>query len=205
VRQTFITISLACLLGVAASASLDLAGDAAAAANNTRARDNLAARAQVLELAERGDVQAQYRLGRMLAEGTGATAPGTPAAVYWYRRAVEQDYAPAEYALGNVFLNGGDVPQDYGAARYWLQRAAGHGNTHAQVELGRMYEQGFGATPDRLMAYVWYDIAANRGDAAGSHARDRLAQSLSPAQLFEAQQVARSISRYVESPDSTAD
>ena len=45
------------------------------------------------------------------------------AAVTWYRKAAEQDYAKVEYALGLTYSNGRGVPQDNIEAHMWLNLA----------------------------------------------------------------------------------
>lgn len=147
--------------------------------------------------AERGSAQAQYRLGRIAELGQGLPAPDPRTAIDWYRKAAALEYGPAEFALGNMYLNGKGVPQDYRAAEYWLERGAHDGDDRAQLALGKMFEDGLGQAPDPVMAYVWYDLAAEQGNGVARNSRDRLAKSMSREDLNEAQRIVPSISRYV--------
>jgi uncharacterized protein len=55
----------------------------------------------VRPLADRGDADAQYRLGFMYAHGEGVTQDYV-FAVIWYRKAAEQGYGDAQYVLGLI-------------------------------------------------------------------------------------------------------
>lgn len=75
------------------------------------------------EAAERGDAEAQFRLGVMYQWGEGAV-PNLARAAEWYRRAAEQGLAKAQNNLGLLYAQGQGVPQDYVAAYMWFTLAA---------------------------------------------------------------------------------
>ena len=56
-------------------------------------------------------------------------------AVRWYRKAVEQGYASAQYNLGVMYYNVKGVVQDYAEAIKWWQKAAEQGHENAQKSL----------------------------------------------------------------------
>src|SRR5437667_11032459 len=58
-----------------------------------------------LELAERGDAEAQYRLGVAYDEGRGIAKDDVEAA-RWYRRAAEQGHGSAQGNLGVMYRRG---------------------------------------------------------------------------------------------------
>ena len=64
------------------------------------------------ELAEKGDIEAQYNLGDMYRDGEGVRQDYKKA-IYWYEKAANQGYAPAQYNLGVMYSNGKGVKQDY--------------------------------------------------------------------------------------------
>ncbi len=72
--------------------------------------------------------------------------------------------------------------------------AQGHGG--AQYNLGLLHEKGRGVPQDYERAYAWYDLAASRfppgqdRDKAVEH-RDIVAATMTPAQISEAQKLAR--------------
>jgi len=56
-------------------------------------------------------------------------------AVYWYRKAAEQGYPPAEYDLGRMVADGRGVRKNEAEAEAWFQRAAEKGIREAQTRL----------------------------------------------------------------------
>ncbi|MCL2829887.1 MAG: DUF4124 domain-containing protein [Betaproteobacteria bacterium] len=81
--------------------------------------------------AEKGDPEAQYKLGQMYASGRGA-AQNDDEAVKWYRESAEQGNAAGQYGLGGMYLKGRGVPQSVDEAMRWYQMAADQGHTGAQ-------------------------------------------------------------------------
>jgi hypothetical protein len=100
---------------------LALVGTSAAPAQSLR-QD--AGGPSIVRLAERGDAQAQTRLGFMLATGRGLPQNFAEAA-YWYRRAAEQGDPDAQYLLGVCHDLGKGVPVDWVQAHKWLNLSAG--------------------------------------------------------------------------------
>ena len=145
-------------------------------------------------LAEQGNAYAQFSLGVMYAKGQGVTQDYKEA-MEWYRRSADQGFAIAQSNLGVMYANGQGVTQDYKAAVKWLRLAAEQSNANAQSNLGAMYAKGQGVTQDFLRAYMWLNLAASKfsgvdGQRATSN-RDRIAKSLTPAQIVQAQEMAR--------------
>lgn len=81
------------------------------------------------------------------------------------RLAAEQGDAMAQNNLGNMYLNGNGVPQDYTEANMWLCLAANQGSAEAQVTLGAMYANGEGVPEDYKEAMKWFRLAAEQGNA----------------------------------------
>jgi uncharacterized protein len=140
--------------------------------------------------AERGNAAAQYNLGVMYAQGQGVSKDYA-AAANWYRKAAEQGNAMAQYNLGVMYDDGRGVPQDYAVATSWYRRAAEQGDADAQVNLGILYGMGQGVAQDYVNAHMWFSLAASGGDKNGVKARDMVAAKMTPAQLAEAQKLAR--------------
>ena len=74
-------------------------------------------------LAERGDVNAQYKLGQMYAYGFGVPQDYAEA-VKWFRRAAEQGDANAQLNLGAMYGEGEGVRRDYVQSHMWSNIAA---------------------------------------------------------------------------------
>ena len=90
------------------------------------------------ELAEQGDVMAQYKLGTAYEEGS-CVLIDNEKAVFWYRKAAEQGNSSAQYSLGRMFDYGCGVPEDKQEAAIWYRKAAEQGDGNAQNDLGVMY------------------------------------------------------------------
>ena len=124
--------------------------------------------AQIREAAERGDAQAQNKLGTMYEYGEGVTKDYRQAAL-WYRRAAEQGFTLAQANLGAMYEYGDGVAQDYGQAVLWYGKAAEQGDAHGQNNLGLMYGAGRGVAQDDWQAALWYREAAEQGLAEAQH------------------------------------
>lgn len=145
-------------------------------------------------LAEKGDAQAQLHLGMLYANGDGVPQDYR-AAREWYEKAAAQGYAMAQYSLGVMYDNGEGVPQDYTAARKWYEKAAARGYAMAQTKLGALYVHGRGVPQDDVWAYMWYSLAAEQStissDTSAADRRDNVARRMTPAQVAQAQKLAR--------------
>ncbi len=95
-----------------------------------------------------------------------------------------------------MYGEGLGVPQDDAEAVEWLRKAAEQGRAKAQYNLGFMYAKGRGVTQDYVQAYMWIDLAvANYFSQTNRHRaarfRQRIAERMTPAQISEAQKLAR--------------
>jgi len=107
------------------------------------------------------------------------------------RQLANQDDASAQIYLGFMYENGRGVAQDYVKAVGWYRKAANQGDRGAQSNLGLMYEEGWGVTQDFVQAHMWYNLAAARGSKDARKFRYDLAEKMTPAQIAEAQRLAR--------------
>ena len=119
---------------------------------------------ELLEAANRGQLDAQTNLGFMYDTGKGVTQSNRQA-VNWYRKAAEQGHATAQTNLGFMYENGKGVTQSNRQAVNWYRKAAEQGYARAQNNLGVMYENGKGVTQSNREAVNWYRKAAEQGDA----------------------------------------
>jgi TPR repeat protein len=141
--------------------------------------------------AEQGNAEAQFNLGFMYALGQGVPQRDDAASAGWYSKAAEQGYAKAQVSLGLMYEAGLGVRKDNAAAAGWYRKAAEQGNAEAQVFLGVMYREGRGVPQDYASAHMWFNLAAASGDEAAAQARDMVAAQMTPAQIAEAQKLAR--------------
>jgi len=89
----------------------------------------------IVEMAERGDAEAQDKLGLMYLNGKGVTQNDIEAAK-WFRKAAEQGHADAQNELGVMYDNGIGVTQNDIEAAKWFRKAAEQGQAGAYGNLG---------------------------------------------------------------------
>jgi TPR repeat protein len=148
--------------------------------------------------ADKGHSVAQWKLGRMYAEGDGIKRDDYKAFELFKEVAdAHADDSPSEpgapivansfVALGTYYRDGipnTDVKPDLGRARQIFTYAASYfGDAEAQLNLARMYYEGKGGDRDPLQAARWAKLAADKGNIG--------AQALLGHLLFEGEGVER--------------
>jgi hypothetical protein len=118
------------------------------------------------------------------------------AAARWYRRAAASGNALAQGTLGDMYYYGRDVPQDFASAATWWRLAADQGVALAQLNLSVLYANGDGVEQDYVKSHMYANLAAAQLPPGDDHAiasknRDIIAKAMTPAQLTEAQRLAR--------------
>jgi TPR repeat protein len=112
----------------------------------------------------------------------------------WFRKAADQGSVVAQNNLGEMYLNGHGMRQDYAEALKWFRKAADRGLAVAQNNLGLMYARGQGVPQDYVQAHMWFNVAASQGGPVSRRsvrAREAIASLMTPAQIAEAQKLAR--------------
>ena len=186
-RMRNVMIAAAMLFAIVArTATADPLEDAVAAGQ----RGDHATAFQLFQpLAEKGNPKAQTELGTLFHFGWGVPKNDTEAAK-WFRMAAEQGYADAQDALGFAYYFGNGVSQNYLEAAKWLTRASEQGLANSQNKLGLMYESGQGVLQDYVFAYMWFNLANAQGFPATQNL-ERIAASMTPGQIADAQRLAR--------------
>ena len=80
---------------------------------------------------------------------------------------------------------------DYAAALRLWRPIAEQGDASAQYNLGQMYRNGQGVPQDYIQAHMWFNLATAQNDANAAKNRDIVAAKMAPAQIAEAQKMAR--------------
>src|SRR6195952_5749842 len=152
--------------------------------------------------AEGGHPVAQWKLGRMYADGDGVIQDDVRAFEYFSRianaHAEDSPSAPqaaivanAFVALGRYYLNGipnSKIKVDTERAREMFSYAASYfGNADAQYDLARLYLKGIGAPRDTKYGARWLGLAAQKGQ--------HQAQALLGQMLFNGDQLPRQAAR----------
>lgn len=117
-----------------------------------------------------GNPNSQVLLASYLEDGIGVEKDEVEA-VKWYRKAADQGYHPAQFALGVNYAAGVGVAKDVIQAISWYRKAADQGNEFAQTSLGNRYILGDGVPKDYIEAYAYLNLAG----VTFSDARKRLA------------------------------
>ena len=153
-----------------------------------------AALEELHEVAEGGDMEAQWRLGRLYLDGL-VPGRGAHEAAHWFSMAASSGHraglealrgiangglAEAECRLGSLYLEGLGVERDEKEAAKWFGLAAGRGHgvaledlrgvaeggeKEAQWRLGRMHINGEPVERDVRAAVKWFGLAAGHGHA----------------------------------------
>jgi hypothetical protein len=112
-----------------------------------------------------GDVVAQFSLGAILYYG----AADTPQGIDWIRKAAVQQYAPAEFQMGQLCDFGFGVAQSDREALAWYRKAAEHGSAPGQRAVGDFYRKGRTVPADAVEAARWYRRGADGDDVRAQY------------------------------------
>jgi len=139
--------------------------------------------------AERGEAEAQYRVGMMLRFGWGVERDAAGAAKM-FRLAADQGHAQAQAELGTMLRLGRGVPEDPREAARLLRAAAAAGVGIAQLSIGRMYRDGVGVDKDLVEAWAWFQLAGENQVMDGFAYRNEISTSMTAEQLAAARKLA---------------
>jgi len=90
--------------------------------------------------------------------------------------------------------------RDYATAVRLNRPLAEQGNANAQYNLGTFYDNGLGVPQDKVRAYMWFSLSAAQGREGAAALRDLIARRMTPAQIAEAQKLAREWKSNPQSP-----
>jgi hypothetical protein len=141
-------------------------------------------------LADQGVANAQHNLGVMYRDGRGVPQNYSEA-VRWFRLAADRGLVDSQFNLGLMYDKGQGVPQNDVEALRWYRKAADQGHARAQSNLGVMYADARGVPQDYVRAYKWFNLSAAQGNQNAVKGRDIVSQHMTPAQIAEAQKLAR--------------
>lgn len=124
--------------------------------------------ADYIDSARKGDASAQFETGYCYYHGLG-TSVDYAEAVYWYRKAADQNHRIALNNLGVCYELGKGVSKNYYEALRYYRKSADLGNSTSQCNLGLCYEFGRGVTKDVYEAVKWYRKSAENGNDRGQY------------------------------------
>lgn len=126
----------------------------------------------------------------MIANGQGTMASRT-VAMQWLQLAADQGDALAWFNIGALAQEGLEQAPDYTRALHAYRQAARLGQADAQAALGWLYANGLGVLQDYVRAHMWFNVGAVGGNAQAAAGREFVAQQMTPAQIAQAQELAR--------------
>ena len=173
-----------CTLLVALSASHTAVAQSDPARRAYDREDYSAAAALYAPRAEKGDAEAQYRMGMMARFGWGVDKDAE-AAAQWLRKAAEKGHPLAQAELGTMYRLGRGVSIDAQEAARWLRSAAVAGVGLAQLSIGRMYRDGIGVERDLFRGHLPDGLAY----------RSEIVRQMSPAQVADGKRLAAQLAK----------
>jgi TPR repeat protein len=90
--------------------------------------------------------------------------------------------------------------RDYATALRLIRPLAEQGDASAQYNLGVFYDNGLAVPQDKVRAYMWFNLSAAQGSEGAAAFRDLIARRMTPAQIAEAQKLAREWKPNTQSP-----
>lgn len=145
-----------------------------------------------------------YRLGGRQESGAGEAVLDRAAFVFdgkltlrpdararYFVTAAQGGDPDAQFTLAYLLASGPEAERDFRSAAHVFRSLAEKGHATAMANLGLLYVRGLGVPQDYVLGYMWINLAAAGGLAPAANLRDALAVRMTPAQLNEAQQLAR--------------
>ena len=125
----------------------------------------------LLQMAEKGNVGAQYGYGMINYEGTFGVEPNHRAAGKWMEKAASKGFAMAQFYMGEFHFYGHcGYKKNHSIAREWYEKAAEQDVPEAKTILGYMYTEGLGGlAKDSVKALDLYTEASAQGHIVAQH------------------------------------
>jgi uncharacterized protein len=116
------------------------------------------------EAALAGNIEAQFRLAKLVSKGAPGLNADKATAIKLLQAAAKVGHAPSQNLLGLMLQNGDGIAKDEKAAVGWYRKAADQNLALAETNLGVMYLKGLGVELNRSEAFKLFDRAATVGD-----------------------------------------
>lgn len=131
------------------------------------------AAAQLMDMAEDGEPNAQYLVGKLYEDGP-VLIPDSVEAQYWLGLSAQQGHVAAQYELGKLLLSNDPEVCDTALGMQWLEYAAGNGSDHAAYRLGKEYLRGKVVEKDMAQATDYLIRSAEAGNQYAQYALGKL-------------------------------
>lgn len=135
-----------------------------------------------LKAAQKGNAEAQLRLGELYAEGEGLEQDEEQA-VFWFEQAAAQDDDEAQLALGIHYQ---ESLGDNVTALGWFEKSAEQGNADAQYHMGLLLLGEPGVTRQPARAWMFLSLSAEENVDEAADAKEVLELGMTPEELADA-------------------
>ena len=112
------------------------------------------------EAALEGNVEAQFRLAKLVSKGAPGLVADKPTALKLLQAAAKLGHPAAQNLLGQMLQNGDGTTKDEKQAAAWYQKSADQNNAVAQNNLGVLYLKGLGVDRDLNKAFGLFESAS---------------------------------------------
>lgn len=112
----------------------------------------------------KGNIEAQYRLAKLISKGAKGLTADKVAAATLLQAGAEKGHAASQNDYGLRLQNGDGLDADVTKAAEWFQKAADVGYAPAMVNLGLLHVRGQGVQRDYDAAFKLFSAAAEQGD-----------------------------------------
>lgn len=125
------------------------------------------------QMAESGDMYAQYLMGKLWRDGS-LLIPNAANARYWFEQAAEQGHLAAQYSLAKLYLSNDVEVRDIRLGMNWLYTAAVNGSHYAMYQLAKECLKGELIKKDAAHAVEWFTRSAERGNSYSQYMLGKL-------------------------------
>lgn len=141
---------------------------ASAYESGREAKKNIAEAAKwYREAALAGNIEAEFRLARLVSKGAKGLTKDLVTAAKLYEAAANSGHLESQNAMGLAYQNGLGVGMSEAKAAEWYKKAAGGNLAAAQNNLGILYLNGKGVERNVAEAFRLFELAAKQGDGWG--------------------------------------
>ncbi len=123
---------------------------------------------ELLEKAEDGDAEAQFKLGIKYYFPCDGVKFSFTEARRWFKKAADNNYPDAQCLLGLICSEERRIPHDLSKSENYFLEAAKLGHDEAQYEIGKMYLLGNGVKLDKQEGIKWLEKAAEQDNIEAS-------------------------------------
>jgi len=122
----------------------------------------------LIKKAEKGDIEAQYQVGYMFANGKGVPQNGKESAK-WFHKAAIKGHSKAQYNIGLLYYKDSHSKRNAEKAIEWFTKASEQGYTDSTFMLGLIYMGGKSGIKDTEKGFNYLYKSAVKGHPEGQN------------------------------------